>query len=420
MDPDTSWCPSCDRQILPKRFLVPVPPPPPLPVRRSKGHPQRSEGLVQGRGRLKPNGSLKQSDTKFESPVKLRTIIDQGPTPLYCSDKCQLTDFHLHGGFPIDYDPDRFSPDVSNSRSEPDSESTNPSVDSQSSNMSPSLATLAVIYNFPPLPPLPPIDEPTSSSNSDTHPPEYTGGVMMAARRIAEYCPKPQKRDSYGHIIPPEPPKTIPGWNDGTHGWRSSIYNFSFPSTPSNNDVKLCGSVAAASHRSCGVQSTFNLSSTQWPSDRHPAACLPVKSTDMIHKFCQSFNHRSESCISLYSSSPPSPSLLHSASPAYQKRERSLVQPGAEGKLLVPDVKVKVHKSSSPSFSSAWSGPYSRRSSVLSPLSEMSSSGDKGGLAQRCESASLPHTSKPIMEGELPCAMSKSLLTIACSSIVVL
>jgi hypothetical protein len=278
-----------------------------------------------------------------------------------------------------------------------------------------------VIYNFPPLPPPPPIDESTSSSDSDTQPPEYTSGVMMAARRIAEYCPKPQKRDSYGHIIPPpEPPKTIPGWNDGTHGWRSSIYSFSFPSTLSNNDVKLYGSVAAASHRSYGVQSTFNLSSTQWPSDKHPAACLPVKSTDMIHKFCQSFDRRSESRVSLYSSSPPSPSPLHSASPAYQKRERSLVQPGAEGKLLVPDVKMKVHKSSSPSFSGAWSGPYSRRSSVRSLLSATSSSGDKGGLAQRCESASLPHISKPIMEGELPCARSKSLFRIACSSIVVL
>jgi len=53
------------------------------------------------------------------------------------------------------------------------------------------------------------------------------------------------------------------------------------------------------------------------------------------------------------------------------KRERSLVRPGAEGKLLVPNVKMKVHSGSSASLSSGWSGPTSAssRRSVRSPLS---------------------------------------------------
>ena len=427
MDTDTSWCPVCDRQILPKRFLVPVPPPPSpppppppsSPIRRTKGGTirQRSGGLVQGTGRVKPNGSIKRSDsTKNQSPppsappTKLRTVIDQGPTPLYCSDECQLADIHdIHGGLPINYHPDRLaiSPSaVSFSRSDSGSDSTDssvnslPSYSSRPSQMSPSLATLAAIYNFPPLPPPPPIDEPTSSSDSDCQPPEYSSGVMMAARRIAEYCPKPQRRDQNGHIVPSEPPKAIPGWNDGSNGWRSSIYSFSSPQTQSGHDVKAYRSFAATSHRSRGVQSTFNASSSsRSATDVRSATSLPVEPNEMIHKFSQSFNRRSESRVSLYSSPPQSQSPLSSISP--QKRERSLLQPGAEGKLLVPDVKMKVHSGSSTSLSSAWSGLSSRRSSVRSPLSVMSNSSDEDGLTQRCESAiSLPQMTRPIVEGE--------------------
>lgn len=431
MDTDTSWCPVCDRQILPKRLLVPVlpqtapppppPPPPSSPIRRTKGATlkQRSAGLVHGTGRVKPNGSIKLADSKSHSPpppVKLRTVIDQGPTPLYCSDECQLADIHSqHDGLPIDYHPDRqaiYPSTASFSSTDTRSDSTSSSDDSQSSlppyssnpsHISPSLATLAAMYNFPPLPPPPPIEESILSSASESQPPEYTSGVMMAARRIAEYCPKPQMRDPLGHIIPPaEPPKAIAGWNDGSNGWRSSIYSFSSPHTQSAHDVKAYRTLTATSHRSRGVQSTFTASSSsRSATDIRSASSLPVESTDMITKFSQSFNRRSESRVSLYSP-PQSSNPLPSTSP--QKRERSLLQPGAEGKLLVPDVKMKVHSASSSSLSSAWSGPSSRRSNARSPLSVTSSSSDEeDGLTQRCESAmSLPQMKRPMAEGEFP------------------
>jgi hypothetical protein len=426
MDPDTSWCPVCDRQILPKRFLVPVAPPPPpppapppsSPTRRTKGATlrQRSGGLVQGTGRVKPNGSLKRSDSKQSSsptvPIKHRTVIDQGPTPLYCSDECQMADIHEHhAGLPMNYSPTRqpISPSaVSFARS--DSDSTDSSLESQSSlppytsspgsNMSPSLATLAAMYNFPPLPPPPPIDD-TTSSNLDSHPPEYTSGVMMAARRITEYCPKPQKRDPNGNILPPaEPPKPIPGWNDHSNGWRSSIYSFSSPRTQSGHDIKAYKSFNATSHRSRGIQSTFTATSSRSAVDVRSAASLPAEANDMIHRFSQSFNRRSESRVSLFSSSPELQSPI-STSPGSQKRERSLLQPGAEGKLLVPNVKMKVHSSSSASLSSKWSPPNPRKT-VRSPLSAMSSDSDEDVLAQRCESAtSLPQLNKrPTVESE--------------------
>ncbi|KAF8229689.1 hypothetical protein L208DRAFT_1424024 [Tricholoma matsutake] len=393
---DTSWCPACDKQILPKRLLVSVPPPqpqpptippPPSPIRRSKGGSIRP-GLVQGTGRVKPNGSIKPTP-----PIKLRTVIDQGPTPLYCSDECQSADARdLNPGLPMDYNPaSSFSRSDSASDSSVDSQSSLPSYTSKSW----SLATIASIYHFPPPPPPLHFDEPASSSDSDVHPPLYTSGVMMAGRRINEYCPKPRRCDSNGHIIPPvEPPKVIPGWNDSTNGWRSAAYSFSSPHTQSGNDVQAYRSFVATSHRSGGVQSTFSSTSSSAcsPSDVHSSTSLPVESNEMIHKFSQSFNRRSESRVSLYSSPSRSQSPFPSTSPASQKRERSLLQPGAEGKLLVPDVKMKVHSSSSPSLSSAWSG--SRRSSVRSPLSMMSSSsssGDEDHLTQRCESAvSLP------------------------------
>ncbi|GJJ13426.1 hypothetical protein Clacol_007680 [Clathrus columnatus] len=137
---DPSWCPGCDRLILPKRFLVPVnppasdnqpsqqqspPPPPPPPastpvpsspqVRKKHTHqPKRlGGGLLQGTGRVRPGVPLKssagsnttKSDTSSpakketqnntqqqRSQRKSRVVISQDPTPLYCSEECRLRD----------------------------------------------------------------------------------------------------------------------------------------------------------------------------------------------------------------------------------------------------------------------------------------------------------------------------------------
>ena len=98
---DPSWCPGCDKRILPKRIVVPisptppppvpsspsdtehVPPPPPAPtpvpsspeVRKKPLHgvldPARARrayggGLLQGTGRLRPGGGLRP---RFPPPI---------------------------------------------------------------------------------------------------------------------------------------------------------------------------------------------------------------------------------------------------------------------------------------------------------------------------------------------------------------
>ncbi|KAF9468528.1 hypothetical protein BDZ94DRAFT_1279631 [Collybia nuda] len=421
---DTSWCPACDRHIQQKRTQVPVlpptppaPPPPPSspqspsPTRRTKtGTIRQRGGLVQGTGRVKPNGSLKRADSKPQpptqppAPIKYRTVIDQGPTLLYCSDECRMADIHNnHGVVPHDYHPDRqeLSPSpVPFSRRTVDSDSTGSSIESQSSissasssqpttHSSPSLATLAALYNWGPPPPPAHVDENTECT-VDYQPHDYSSGVMMAARRISEFCPKPQKRTANGHIVPTEPRKPIPGWTDGSNAWRSSIYSFASPRHSPHEELKAYKSFTASSHRSRGVQSTIGSSTAS--ASRATTSSLPTDSTEMINKFSESFTRRSESRTALYSGAS-SPTVGSFPSTAPTRRERSLLQPGAEGKLLVPDVKLKVHSGSSTSLSSAWS-PSSRRSSVRSPLSFESTISDDEST-QRCDSAaSLPLTMK--------------------------
>ncbi|TDL16619.1 hypothetical protein BD410DRAFT_616776 [Rickenella mellea] len=144
---DTSWCPVCERLILPKRYTVPVapvaPPVPPQPIRASSPAPSalrasqttrgkngtikarpnaHGGGLLHGTGRVRPGGGLRRDNTvklnKSPSkvaqllpepqlppaPVKTRTVIDQSQTPLYCSEECRSQDHHLDmSELPMDY-----------------------------------------------------------------------------------------------------------------------------------------------------------------------------------------------------------------------------------------------------------------------------------------------------------------------------
>lgn len=500
---DTSWCPVCDRQIIPKRYLVPVTPiAPPAPApppsspqlsrksfvaflflqtrplslsrnlaqksdsttRRTKGGTIRARGgLVHGTGRVKPNGALKRADstsstTKNQSataplpvapsgPVKRRVVIDQGPIPLYCSDECRLTDLeNISGGLSINYFPDRDSPPLppvphnsfaglarsesgsdtcSSSSVESQSWTSEPSPSSTSSSdhgqyASPSMATIASMYNFPPLPPPPPIlshTDSTSSSSDSEHSNDYQSGIMMAGRRMnAIFRPDPPKRSPYGvnNNLPKEPRKPIPGWTDGSGAWRADVYSFSAPIDPATageskraDSKKAYGSFVASPHRSRGVHSTLGESTA---ASRSSTASLPMRSTDMStdelsHKFSESFSRRCESRTSLY---PSSPSSYPSASTA-PRRERSLLKPGAEGKLLVPDVKVKVHSGSSTSLSSTASGrlgspvsnyPVSSRRSVRSPLSRYASETSAVDV-DRDAAFSVPVPRRPVVESEL-------------------
>ncbi|KIK16018.1 hypothetical protein PISMIDRAFT_25179 [Pisolithus microcarpus 441] len=102
---DEAWCPVCDRQIMPKRYTVPVQQPPKEDPPRTKAAKVKGGGLAHGTGRIRPainrsdsTASKNRSSPPSQQPLpqpsksapqpKLRTVIDQGPIPLYCSDDC--------------------------------------------------------------------------------------------------------------------------------------------------------------------------------------------------------------------------------------------------------------------------------------------------------------------------------------------
>ncbi|KAI6099551.1 hypothetical protein EDD16DRAFT_1717823 [Pisolithus croceorrhizus] len=422
---DEAWCPVCDRQIIPKRYTVPVQQQPPKEdPPRAKATKVKGGGLAHGTGRIRPaiiNRSDSAASKNRSSPPsqqppqphpsksapqpKLRTVIDQGPIPLYCSDECRLKDLsRLDGAFSIDYNPNSTSPPLppvphnSFDRSvqcESEDESTgfaSFSLDSRSSSsdsgpVSPSLSTLSAIYGFPPLPPAPPI-VPTSAKPSPPEPQQlhdYQSGVMMSAKRIqAALCvPQSTKRPWFNEPQPPRKP--IPGWTDGSQDWRESVYSFS-PRSSSIVDpgLETKPSFAASSHR--GVQwSTSNLdmckSSSSLPrSSRSEADQLDVKALPLSRcpeSRTSSFSP-STSCPS-QSLPPLSPSSTTSTSTSTRRRRDNLLAK-AGGRLLVPNVTVPPHHSaSSQSVSSCISSPLSRYPSEVSEdsmLNEERSSSD--------------------------------------------
>ena len=177
MDFDNAWCPACDRQIQPKRLTVSV------PVQQKPT--KQKQGLVNGTGRLR--------HVKQQQPLvilKKRTVIDQGPIPLYCSDECQFADISAtRAGLPLD--PARDDPmSTAAPIKYPSSETESSSDDSFSPATPSSIDKLAKLYNFPPLPPLiPTFDEPEGPIPTR----EYNSGIMMAGRLISSLCPPPAK-----------------------------------------------------------------------------------------------------------------------------------------------------------------------------------------------------------------------------------
>ncbi|TFY67259.1 hypothetical protein EVG20_g4010 [Dentipellis fragilis] len=477
---DTSWCPVCSRHILPKRYLVPVPTPtapapaPTVPPSSPSTSPAKlpsdapamrqtrrtgtvrakgGGGLVRGTGRVQPNGALKRSDSTKDAPapalpaapVKHRTVIDQNPTPLYCSDECRLADLNnTYGGLSIDYNPDRdprdspplppvphnsltgvdaafsfgsetdSSSEVSSSPDSQDKVLTDAAYDSPP--MSASVAALARIYNWGPLPPRPvpaQIEEPSQPEVSD----DYQSGVMMAGRRIKDaLCPDTTvRRNSAGFSQPSRERKPIPGWTDGSDAWRSSVYSFSPPTHSGLKDAQerpsAYKSFAASPHRSTGVYSTLGEGSTPTPAAHGSSTSLSSSnltqnarsntSDELYLKYPLSFARRSDSRSSLSGSVPQPQSLPVPA----RRREHNILKPGAEGKLLVPDVKLRSSGgSASSSFDNAslssWRSA-STRSLAKSPLSRYGSevSEDDVSMNEALEmrigaAGSVPHTSR--------------------------
>ena len=315
------------------------------------------------------------------------------------------------------------------------------STDSASSvsHVSPSIATLAALYSFPPLPPPAPIIEQVDSSDSESPFDQYQSGVMMAARRIkAALCPEPPKRSSFNTNAPPPTHEPIPGWTDGSDAWRSSVYSLSSPANApqypgDDKNTKAYRSTVASPHRSRGVNSTVGESV---PSSYHSASTASLPTTkpalprstsyadDLYSKYPLSSSRRSESRTSLVmSTSPtslPASCAASARSSSRRRHEKSLLKPGAEGKLLVPDVKMKTSSLSQSNDSSydaaslsSWrsgsSYPASSRRSVRSPLSRYGSQISEGsmlGHSPESTMASLPTLKRPTVESEysLPCS----------------
>lgn len=365
-----------------------------------------------------------------------------------------MSDLHSnYGVLSHDYDPHRESlstPPVphnsftsigrTNSETESDSSSGGSSVESYSSlswssesppsvsHVSPSIATLAALYDFPPLPPPAPIIEQSDSSDSDSPFNQYQSGIMMAARRIKEnMCPEPPKRSAFDTNGPPPTRQPIPGWTDGSDAWRSTVYSLSSPANApqypgDDKNTKAYRSTVASPHRSRGVSSTLcepdhSASTGSLPVMQSTGGMPSQRSTsyadDLYSKYPLSSSRRSESRTSLVmSSSPPTSCAASARSSSRRRQEKSLLKPGAEGKLLVPDVKMKTSGASQSNDSSydavsvsSWksgsSYTASSRRSVRSPLSRYGSEISEGGmLMQSPHSNIVPLPKRPCVEGE--------------------
>lgn len=355
----------------------------------------------------------------------------------------------MYGGLSLDFNPDRdprgsplLPPVPHNSFSTippiiDDSDSSSPSTSpdslgctlasernpfsAEASTMSPSIAALARIYDFPPLPPRPVILDEEPREDAVDFDNNYQSGVMMAARRIKEtLCSRPDPaRTASAFGQGPKERKPIPGWTDGSDSWRSSVYSLASPGTPvsstslASRDERpvAYGSFIASPHRSTGVYSTIGenntpVASVPSGSSRLTSAARANTSDDLYSKYALAFSRRSDSRSSLSGSAPQAQSF-----PALsRRREQTILKPGAEGKLLVPDVKLKA--SSTSSFSndgasvSSWRSS-STRSCIRSPLSRQGSevSVESGSdvmdtLPVHRQPYSMPTTRRPSVESK--------------------
>ncbi|KAG6842654.1 hypothetical protein H0H87_011348 [Tephrocybe sp. NHM501043] len=207
----------------------------------------------------------------------------------------------------------------------------------------------------------------------------------MPARRIKSSLPPPQRRDAMGHIIPPkEPHPVIPGWNDGSNGWRSSVYGLTAAASSSSVQHK-----SFATRSSRGVQSTFSA-----PTETTTASnTISADDAKRMDKWNSSLRRTSTPISSSLTTACSHP--ISSASYPPSRRERPLLLPGAEGKLLVPNVMMKVNKSRA-SLSSQYSAPASHNR-FRSPLSHESSSDDDNEASSN-RARSLRSPKRPTVE----------------------
>jgi hypothetical protein len=412
------------------------PAPAPTPVARTKSSGGRSRGLVHGTGRAKALSTQKRSNSKANVapapfaplepaapmpaappvavavPTKTRTVIDQGPTPLYCSDECRLADMYEQGtGYAFDFNPDRHRPArgdsvasalrpvrASSQHSDPESVASSADTDCSSASgasrrvsartyeeMGPSIATLADAYGWRPLEaPLPapaPARAPAPAS-------EMPFGTIMAARRRKAILNPEQPASASGRYTSPAARYTasrqqaqrqpVPGWTDGSDAWRADVYSMSPPrdwtkANPFDPDNRAAsyGTVSALSHRpTAAVVST---------ASEHPLAPAPATSAPGPDTLRSAYRggalREASSPLTAFFPGPSSLPARSGSLAGRTTREVGILPPQAEGRLLVPDVKLKrttstgsVALSSSAPLRSPRGGPRAlrRRGSALS------------------------------------------------------
>ncbi|KAI1786261.1 hypothetical protein LXA43DRAFT_1111219 [Ganoderma leucocontextum] len=347
------------------------------------------EGFVHRTSRVKSNKAIKGSPTedapenappnarsdsipapKPAAPVRHRMVIDQTPAPLYCSDACRLADLQschidikhnaarctsprlppdLSNTFSVIHgsqnDSDCSSGASYNSSSFASSITASPTAQASPSNGdcgADAYSHLSAFYGFAPLPPPPPFTPKASTS----------GGIMLAARRIEAALFTTTKKFCWGLPVDSDnnenDSKPIPGWTDGSNAWRASVYGFAPPrdftrTDPDYDAIRAYGSYVATPHRSHGVHST--LSDTMPAAEVKTSGLLPAVTLRAIdaptqklyRQYSVSFT-RWTSIHTRYAGRSTSPASSTCSSLA---REVPILKPGAEGRLLVPDVKLR-------------------------------------------------------------------------------
>lgn len=441
MDADLGWCPNCERAILPKRKTVtvtvpvttkgsqPPPPPPSSPRSRKAAANQRKGGLVNGTGRLRPNGTIRTPPPQSAPATreKKKLVIDHSPLPVYCSEECRIADLELRRRIapfnPESDDPEDAPPKVkSKSRkgeglehvlSDPESEAAG---DSDSS-----LDQLPILWDWQkpaPPPPLPSVNKlfafmpsvnidhiPAPAAPTPQHipAPQYNGGNIMTGRLLNSIAPDPIKPRQYRWDPLPERHAPVKGWNDGSSAWRDAIYG---NGCVSGMDTDPYGRAAKEHQRVTGgvrpvpirPDPAGKFITGSLPSDAaiqeqlEDPINLRFTTSMMLGRMNDALAQRSNSRSNMYS---PGPRRTHSTasvasdagsytstsppSPTVMRRERSLLSPGAEGKLLVPDVKLSVRSASASCILSSSTDPIpiSRRSSSNSSTGSQRSSRTK-------------------------------------------
>ncbi|KAF7314356.1 hypothetical protein MKEN_00908200 [Mycena kentingensis (nom. inval.)] len=315
-DAHPAYCVACDVQIMPHRRIVPVDVIPAAlasPDARRKTIPRNRNGLVNGTGRVRPNGTIKAAP------------------------QCRQRDLEFSSGYP-----------ASSSGSSDDSDELVMLPKPVIGRSTPNTRSLEILQKSCGIQPLPKATPLTHDENKrpvasvERKPLPYTSGVMMANRRLESVLPKPRKAGE-----PAAPVAPVPGWTDGSSAWRASTYSCAPPPQTRSEEIGSNRAYIASPHRSAaGVVAESPESYSTTASSYTSSSSV---SSDMLSSFEDSFARRSSSRVSL-STSPSTSSL--SSSP------RKL---SGASMLCVPDFLLRPRSGSSPSSDSVNTLPLHER-----------------------------------------------------------